>query len=108
MFKSKIIWALVLGVVTSVLLREARINLAYSPQWHRIAHALAAPGTHLVAALNTPGTLLGGYTRFWGGVGFGCNLLIYLLFWYALLGTIGYIRGRRSPYDRENTLVPPV
>jgi hypothetical protein len=108
MFKSKIIWALVLGAVTSVLLRQARINLADNPQWSRIPHTLAAPGTHLVAALNTPGTLLGGYTRLWGAVGFACNLLIYLLFWYALLWTIGYVRGRRNPYDRENTLVPPV
>jgi|SRR5215469_838056 len=108
MIKSKIIWALVLGVVTSVLLREARMNLADSPQWRRIPHTLAAPGTHLVAALNTPGTLMGGSTRFWGAVGFACNLMIYLLFWYALLSTIAYLRGRRNPYDRQNTLVPPI
>ena len=108
MFKSKILWALVLGVVTSALLREARINLAYSPLWRRIPHVLAAPGAQLVAALNTPGTLLGGWTRFWGAVGVTCNLLIYVLVWYVVLSTIGYVRGRQNPYDRENTLVPPV
>ena len=75
MFKTKIVWALVLGVVTSVLLREARINLAYSPLWRRIPHALTAAGTHLVAALNTPGALLGGWTRFWAAVAFTCNLI---------------------------------
>lgn len=108
MFKTKIVWALVLGVATSVLLREARINLAYSPLWRRIPHALTAAGTHLVAALNTPGALLGDWTRFWAAVAFTCNLLIYVLFWYALFGTIGYLRGRQNPYDRQNTLVPPI
>ncbi|HEX8835793.1 MAG TPA: hypothetical protein VF748_02565 [Candidatus Acidoferrum sp.] len=108
MFKTKIIWGLVLGAVTSVLLREARINLGYSPLWRRIPHVLTAPGTHLVAAINTPGTLLGGSTILWRAVAFSCNLLIYVLFWYALLSTIGYLRGRRNPYDRQDTLVPPI
>ena len=105
MIKSKILWALVLGVVTSVLLREAKVNLAYSPLLRRIPHLLTAPGTHLVAALNTPGAIMGGWTGFWAGVAFTCNLLIYVFFWYALFGTIGYFRGRRNPYDRQ---LPPI
>ena len=105
MFKSKILWALVVGVVTSVLLREARINLAYSPLWSRIPHLLTAPGTRFVAAINTPGTLMEGSTRFWAVVVFACNLLIYVLFWYGLFRVIGYFRGRRNPYERQNSLV---
>jgi len=70
MFKTKILWALVLGVVTSALLREAKINLAYSPLWSRIPHVLTAPGTRFVAAINMPGTLMEGSTRFWAGVAF--------------------------------------
>ena len=108
MFKSKILWAFVMGVVTSVLLLEAKTNLAYSPLWSRIPHVLTAPGTHFVAALNMPGTLLEGRTRFWAAVAFTCNLLIYVSFWYALFGMIGYLRGRQKPYDRQNTLVPPI
>lgn len=108
MFKSKILWALVLSVVTSVLLREAKINLAYSPLWSRIPHVLTAPGTRFVAAINMPGTLMEGSTRLWAVVAFTCNLLIYILFWYGLLRMIGYFRVRRNPYDRQNTLVPPI
>ena len=108
MFKSKILWALVLGAVTSVLLLEAKINLAYSPLWRRIPRVLTAPGTHFVAALNMPGTLMEGSTRFWAVVAFTCNLLIYILFWYALFRIIAYYRGRQKPYDRQNTLVPPI
>jgi hypothetical protein len=108
MFKTRILWALVLGVVTSALLREAKINLAYSPLWSRIPHVLTAPGTRFVAAINMPGTLMEGSTRFWAVVAFTCNLLIYILFWYGLLRMIGYLRGRRNPYDRQDTLVPPI
>jgi hypothetical protein len=105
MFKSKILWALVLGVVTSVLLREAKINLAYSPLWSRIPHVLTAPGTRLVAAINMPGTLMEGSTRFWAVLAFSCNLLIYMIFWYVLLRMIGYFRGRQNPYERQNTTI---
>jgi len=108
MSKSKILWAFVLGVVSSVLLFEAKINLAYSPLWSRIPHVLTAPGTHLVSALNTPGALMADWTKFWATVAFICNLLIYTFFWYALFTAIGYLRTRQNPYDRENTLVPPL
>lgn len=108
MFKSKILWALVLGVASSVLLLKAKVNLADSPLWSRIPHALTAPGTRFVAALDTPGTLLQGWTRFWAAVAFTCNSLIYVFFWHSIFRTIGYLRGRQNPYNRQNTLVPPI
>jgi len=108
MFKSKILWAFILGVVTSVLLLEAKINLAYSPLWTRILEALTAPGTHLVDALNKPGGLMAGWSRFWAVLAFTCNFLIYTIFWYAVIWITGYARSRQHPYDRENTLVPPI
>ena len=108
MLKSKLLWAFVLGVVTSVLVFEAKINLAYSPLWTRVLYALAAPGTHLVGALNTLGALTESWTRFWRVVAFACNFLIYVFFWYACIWITSYARGRRHPYDRENTLVPPI
>ena len=108
MLRSKLLWAFVLGVVTSVLLFEGKINLGYSPAWTRVLDVLAAPGTHLVGAINTPGALTENWTRFWGVVAFTCNLLIYVFFWYACIWITGYARARRHPYDRENTLVPPI
>jgi hypothetical protein len=107
MFRSKILWAIVLGVVTSVLILEARINLGYSPVGTRILYALAAPGTHFVGMLNTPGSLTEGWTRFWRVVAFTCNLLLYIFFWYAWIWIASYLRERQHPYDRESTLVPP-
>ncbi len=108
MLRSKLLWAFVLGVITSVILFEAKINLAYSPVSTRVLDALAAPGTHLVGLLNTPGTLTESWTRFWRVVAFTCNLLIYVFFWYACIWITSYARGRRHPYDHENTLVPPL
>jgi hypothetical protein len=108
MFKSKLLWAFVLAVVTSVLLLEAKVRLGYSPLETRILDVLAAPGTHLVDSLNTPGTLMGGWTRFWRALAFTCNFLIYMFFWYAVIWITGYARTRRHPYDGENTLVPPI
>ena len=108
MFKSKTLWALVLGVATSVLLFEAKIHLGYNPWETRILGVLAAPGVHLVTALDTPGAILAGWTRFWAALAFTCNLLVYAFFWYACIWIIGYRRHRQEPYDHENTLVPPM
>jgi len=108
MLKSKLLWAFVLGVATSVLLLEAKIHLGYSPWETRILGALAAPGTHLTTALNTPGTLFQGWPKFLFALSFACNLLVYVFFWYAFIWIVGYRRSRKQPYDRENTLVPPV
>ena len=108
MLKSKMLWAFILGVATAVLLLEAKINFGYSPLWTRIAQALSVPGAHLVNALNAPGGLLAGWTRFWAGLALACNFLIYTFFWYAFIWIIGYARARRHPYERESTLVPPI
>jgi len=106
MFKSRTLWALVLGVVTSVLLFEAKMHLGYNPWETRILGVLAAPGTHLVTALDTSTTILAGWTRFWAGLAFACNLFIYAFFWYICIWIFGYRRHRQEPYDGENTLVP--
>jgi cbb3-type cytochrome oxidase subunit 3 len=108
MLKSKVLWAFVFGVLTSALLLEAKINLAYSPLWSKTLEALSAPGTHLTTWLNQPGVLMHGWEKFWTGLAFTCNLLIYILFWYACIWITAYARTRRHPYDRENTLVPPL
>ena len=107
MLKSKIFWAFFLGVVTSVLLLEAKINLGYSPVWTTVVGALSLPGARMVSALNTPGALMAGWTRFWAGLAFTCNLLIYSFFWYACIAIISSALARRHPYERESTLVPP-
>jgi hypothetical protein len=108
MLKSKFLWAIILGIATSVLLIEAQIHLGYSPWETRIAGVLAAPGTHLVTALNTPGTLFQGWPKFWVALSFACNLLVYVFFWYAFIWITVYSRSRRHPYDHGNTFLPPV
>jgi hypothetical protein len=108
MLKSKLLWAFVLGGVTSVFLTEAKINLGYGPVWTRVLDVLTAPGTRFAATLNAPGVLMQGWTRFWAAAAFVCNLLVYFVFWYAFIAITSYLRSRRNPYDRQNTLVPPV
>jgi len=107
MFRTRIFWAIVLGVVTSVLIFEARTNLAFGEVGGKVLAGLVAPGARLVFAVNKPGTLLEGSTRFWSGLAIACNFLIYLFFWYACIWIVGYLRERRNPYEREATLVPP-
>ena len=108
MLRSKLLWAIILGVATSILLIEARIHLGYNPWETRIQGALVWPGTHLVTALNTEGTLFQGWTKFWVGLSSACNLLIYVFVWYALIWIFGYSRSRKHPYDHENTMMPPL
>lgn len=108
MLKSKLLWAIILAIATSVLLVEAKIHFGYSPLETRIFGVLTAPGTHLATSLNQPGVLLSGWQRFWTGLAFACNLVIYILFWYICVGIATYSRARKQPYDHDNTLVPPV
>lgn len=98
---------MVLGIITSALLFEARINLGYNPVSSRILEALTLPGTYFVGMLNAPGSLIGGWTRLLAVLGFACNLVVYFIVWYAFIWVVGYLRARQHPYDRESTLVPP-
>lgn len=108
MLKSKLLWAIILGVATSILLAEAKIHFGFSPWETRIFGALTAPGAHLASSLNTPGALMNGWERFWRGLAFACNLVVYAIFWYLFLSIVTYRRSRQDPYNHENTMVPPV
>ncbi|HKD49958.1 MAG TPA: hypothetical protein VKB90_04125 [Candidatus Acidoferrum sp.] len=109
MLRSKLLWAIILGIATSVLLIEAKIHLGYNPWETRIQGALVWPGAHLVTALNTEGTLFQGWTRFWVGLSFACNLLVYAFVWYVCLWILGALIHRQQPYDGgDNSFVPPI
>ena len=108
MLKSKLLWAIILGVATSILLVETKIHFGYSPWETRIFGMLTAPGAHLASSLDVPGALMNGWERFWRGLAFACNLLVYVVFWYVFIWIAGYRRSRQQPYDHENTLVPPI
>ena len=107
MFRSKIFWGCVLGVVTSVLIFEGKINLAYSPLWSRVLEVLAAPGTRFANAIFHSGVPEGTWGKVWSGFAIAGNLIIYAFFWYACIWITAYFRERRHPYDRQHTLVPP-
>ncbi len=51
MFRSKIFWGSVMGVVTSVLIFEGKINLGYSPVWSRVWEVLSVPGMRFANAI---------------------------------------------------------
>ena len=107
MLRSKLLWAFVLGVITSVGFIEAKINVGHSVALTRILDVLTAPGTRFVSAINAPGALIAGWPRFLATLAFTCNLLVYFIFWYACIAITSYARSRQNPYDRQNTLVPP-
>jgi len=107
MFRSKILWAFVLGVVTCVALFEAKINLGYSPLWSRVGEVLEAPGMHFGNSVFPSGVPTGGWGKFFAALVMSCNFLVYAIFWYACLWVAGYLRARQHPYDRQSTLVPP-
>ena|SRR5215470_10837882 len=104
MLKTRTFWAIVLGVITCVLLFEAKNYASYSPLATRAMEILTAPGTRVVAAVYPPGssTLLS--VQFWEGLSLSCNFLLYAFFWYICIWFISYLRARQHPYDRGNTL----
>src|SRR5262249_54013758 len=102
MLRTRTFWAIVLAIITCVLLFEARTRLPYNPQLARSVEVLAAPGTHLAAALNQPGSIAASWGKFWSGLTLACNFLIYVFFWYACIWITGYLRARQHPYDRQN------
>ena len=107
MFRSKIFWGCVLGVVTSVLIFEGKINLGYNPVWSRVLEVLAAPGTRFANTIFSSGVPVGIWAKVWSGLAIACNLIAYSFFWYACIWVAGYFRERQHPYDRQHTLVPP-
>jgi len=107
MLRSKILWGFVLGVMTSVLLFEARINLGDSPIWSRAVEVLGAAGTHFANAIFPSGVPTGGWGKFYSGLALTCNFLVYAFFWYSCIWITSYFRERQHPYDRQSTLVPP-
>lgn len=107
MFRSKVFWGSVLGVVTSVLLFEGRTKLGYSPLWNRVLEMLAVPGTRFANAIFTSGVPDGGWAKVWSGLVIGCNLLVYAFFWFGCIWVVSYLRERQHPYDRQSTLMPP-
>lgn len=107
MFRSKIFWGSVLGVVTSVLLFEGRINLRYSPVWSRVLEVLAAPGTRFANAIFSSGVPDGSWAKVWSGLAIACNLMVYAFFWFGCIWMASYFRERQHPYERQSTLMPP-
>lgn len=106
MFRSKILWGSVLGVVTSVLTFEGRIKLGYSPLWSRVLELLTVPGTHFANAIFSSGVPGGIGAKVWVALAIACNLVVYAFFWYACIWIASYLRRRQHPYDRQSTLVP--
>ena len=85
MFRSKVFWGFVLGVVTSVLIFEGRVNLAYSSLWSRALEAITVPGAHFANAIFPSGVPEGGWAKFWSGLAIAVNFMVYAFFWYACM-----------------------
>ncbi|HJZ65290.1 MAG TPA: hypothetical protein VKD70_13290 [Candidatus Acidoferrum sp.] len=104
MLKTRAFWAIVLGVITCLLLFEAKNYASYSPLARRTVDVLTAPGSHVVAAVYPPGSSSLLSAQVWEGLSLSCNFLFYVFFWYFCIWLIGYLRARQHPYDRGNTL----
>ena len=107
MFRSKLLWGLVLGVATSVLLFESRIHLGDSPLFGRLSEVLTVPGTHFANTIFPSGVPEGNWAKFWNGLAITCNFLVYAVFWYVCLWVASSFREREHPYDKQITLGPP-
>lgn len=107
MIRSKLFWGSVLGVVTSVLIFEGRVNLGYSPLWSRVSELLTVPGTRFANAIFSSGVPAAIWARLWSALATACNLLVYAFFWIACIWIASYFRERQHPYDRQPTLTPP-
>ena len=107
MLRSKILWGSVLGVVTSVLIFEARINLEQSTLWSRVSDVLSLPGMRFANAFFPSGVPDGSWAKFCTALAIACNLMLYAFFWYGCIWIASYFRERQHPYDRQSTLLPP-
>jgi hypothetical protein len=107
MLRSKIFWGSVLGVVTSVLIFEGRINLGDSPLWNRVSGVLTVPGTRFANAVFSSGVPDEIWAKLPSGLAIAGNLLVYAFFWCVCIWIASYFRERQHPYDRQSPLVPP-
>jgi hypothetical protein len=107
MFRSKFFWGSVLGVVTSILIFEGRINLGYSPLWSRVSEVLTVPGTRFANAVFSSWVFDGILAKLQSPLAIACNLVVYAFFWYGCILIVSSFRERQHPYDRQTTLMPP-
>ena len=108
MFRAKTFWAVVLGIVSYVLIFEAKTKLGYGAVGGRILNALVIPGPYVVTFLYPPSSAAGNWTRFLRALAIACNFLTYAFFWYVCIWIASYFRKSRHPYDHEGSnLVPP-
>src|SRR5258708_36777117 len=95
-----------MGVVTSVLIFEGRINLGYSPLWSRVSEVLTVPGTRFANAIFSSGVHDGIGAKFWSALAIACNLMVYAFFWNGCIWVASYFVSRQLPYDRQIPLLP--
>src|SRR6516162_9033977 len=106
MFRSKMFWGSVLGVLTSLLIFEGRTNLGYSSLWSRALEVLTVPGARFANAAFSSGVPNWIWENFWSVLAIACNLIVYVLFWCGLLWIASYCREREHPYDQQSALMP--
>ena len=99
MLRTRILWSIALGVLTSVVVAVAASTLPYSQARDRVIDAFAIPGAFIVGLVYPQGVHTGGGIRYWGALVLACNFLIYVLFWYACLCARALFRKGKHSYD---------
>jgi hypothetical protein len=88
-----------LAIATLVLVGLAGDALPYSRTRDRITDALASPGARIAGLIYPQGVHTGTGARFWGIAALACNLVAYLVFWFACLKLASYLFARRHRYE---------
>jgi hypothetical protein len=98
MTKEHLFWristSVLLGGVTVAIISLAATKLPYSPILSDITDAASLPAMLVARIFYPEGVHTGGGAPSWGIVFMGCNILFYVLAWFAVLSLIRYRKGR--------------
>ena len=80
-----------LGILTSVVIAAAN-QLPYSVLRDTITDALSVPGGAIASVVYPEGVHSGHGAPSWGLVAAGCNVAVYIAFWFAVVRIVGLVR----------------
>jgi hypothetical protein len=96
MTKKLLLWGVLLGAATSIMICLAELYLPNNIEKESVMDVLALPGAFIASIYYTEGVHTGGGAPYWGYAVMVCNFLVYVLFWLLVFAAAKHTLNRHD------------